>query len=364
VVNPKKSFKSLVAESKVEASDRSGRSHGRATQATVAVYAGVTTMTVSRFLRSPGLVAPETARRIRAALGETGYTPNKQAGMLATGRSTIVAAIIPSIASSIFAETVQGLSDRLQAHGLELLLASTNYSLEREEEQIRAVLGWSPAGLVVTGRSHTPAGLALMHGAQRSGTPVLEIWDHDPTDHSFAQIGFSHASVGAMMAAHLVRQGYSDLKYVDSGVFEDFRAHERGQAFAAAARSAGAAVSVYPAEQIEPMQAGRLALQAVQKTGLPRAMAFANDHLAAGAFLQAIEQGIRIPEDLALLGFGDFPISKQLGSGLCTISVKRYDIGSKCAEVLIDMRAQQAAGHMAQPQHSEIYPELVHRNST
>ena len=126
-----------------------GRSLGRATQATVAEQAGVTPMTVSRFLRAPAQVAPNTAVKIRAALQRTGYTPNKHAGMLAGRRSSIVAVIVPSIASATFSGTVQALSDGLQSHALELLLAATNYDPQREEQQIRAVLAWSPSALVV-----------------------------------------------------------------------------------------------------------------------------------------------------------------------------------------------------------------------
>ncbi len=364
MINPKKSSISPLPTNHADSVIRSGRSHGRATQATVALHAGVTPMTVSRYLRAPALVAPETARRIVSALRQTGYTPNKQAGMLASGKSSIVAAIIPNIASSIFAETVQGLSDALQSHGLELLLASTNYSLEREEEQIRAVLGWSPAGLVVTGRDHSLAALALMKQAKQAGTPVLEIWDLDPSDAEFAQIGFSHAAVGAMMAEHLLRCGHRELVYVDSGVREDFRAHERGQAFVAAARAGGARANVHQAQSVEPMEAGRLAFKALQDKGLPKGIAFANDHLAAGAFLQATAQGLRLPRDVAILGFGDFPISRQLGGGLCTVSVERYDIGSKCAQLLIDMQAALKAGRFIQSAHAAVQPELVHRSTT
>jgi len=94
------------------------------------------------------------------------------------GSARMVAALIPSIANSIFAETVQGLADALQGSGCELLLASTGYSVEREEEQLRALLGWFPSALVITGRRHTPGALALLRQAQARGTPVIEIWDH------------------------------------------------------------------------------------------------------------------------------------------------------------------------------------------
>ncbi len=366
MANPKKSSISLApgAGPSNLAASRNGRGHGRVTQATVARHAGVTPMTVSRFLKAPQLVGANTASRVQSALVSTGYTPNKHAGMLASGRSNIVAAIIPSIASSIFAETVQGLSDTLQQRGLEVLLACTNYSLEREEEQIRAVLGWSPCALVVTGRRHSPAALALMHGARQGGTPVLQIWDHDPRDKQFVQIGFSHGAVGAMMARHLLACGYRDLAYVDSGVPEDFRAHERGEAFVRVATKAGARSRVVQAPRAEPMAAGRAALLDMLASGLPRAAAFANDHLAAGAFLEAAAQRLEVPGELALLGFGDFAISSQLRPGLSTVSVGRYEIGSVCATTLLAMLQSAEQGRPPGLAHGVVQPRLVRRKST
>ena len=341
-----------------------GRGHGRATQATVARQAGVTTMTVSRYLREPQRVASSTAGRIAAALALTGYTPNKHAGMLASGRSSMVAAIIPNIATATFAETVQGLSDLLQPRGMELLLASTSYSLEREEEQIRAVLGWSPSALVVTGRQHTAAALAMMRQAQADGVPVLEMWDHDPADRSFVQVGFSHEAVGAMMAGHMLQQGHRDLAYVDSGVREDYRAHRRAQAFVAAIRAAGASVHVIEAPRIEPMAAGRAAFADMRKSRLPRAVAFASDNFAAGAYLGALEAGIRMPDELAILGFGDFPVSRQLPGGISTVSVSPHAIGQACARQLIATWAALSDGRTPVRRHRVVAPRIVARRSS
>ena len=327
-----------------EALPRQRRGHGRVTLEEVATQAGVTSITVSRFLREPQRVAPATAERIRVALQATGYLPNKQAGQLASGRSRIVAAIIPSIANSIFAETVQGLSDGLQPAGYELLLASTGYSMEREEEQIRALLGWFPSGLIVTGRHHTPAALAMLRAAVAAGTPVVEVWDLQPAaakaalpQAGFTQVGFNHERVGRAMAEHLLSLGHTTLAYVDSGVAEDFRAHERGAGFQAAARAAGAKVRLVRAPKGEAIASGRLALAALMDGQRPivSAAAFANDHLACGAILEAGARRIGVPGDLALMGFGDFPISAQLSPALTTVSPPRYQIGHQAAGLLL-----------------------------
>ena len=322
------------------------RGHGRTTLADVAAAAGVTAITVSRYLREPHRVAPETASAVAAALHQTGYLPNKQAGVLASaasatpGSARMVAALIPSIANSIFAETVQGLADALQGSGCELLLASTGYSVEREEEQLRALLGWFPSALVITGRRHTPGALALLRQAQARGTPVIEIWDHHPEvgAERFTQIGFDHEQVGRAMAEHLIERGYRSLAYVDSGVAEDFRAHERGDGFVAAARRRRVPARRVTAPAGEAIGAGRQALTALLRAdGQPkvRAAAFANDHLACGALLEAHSRGLAVPRDLALLGFGDFSLGRQLDPLLSTVHTPRFEIGQAAARALL-----------------------------
>lgn len=321
------------------------RGHGRATLADVAAAAGVTAITVSRYLREPHRVAAATAEVIARAIVETGYVPNKQAGVLASaggGSSRMVAALIPSIANSIFAETVQGLADGLQGSGCELLLASTNYSIEREEAQLRALMGWFPSAIVVTGRRHSAGALALMRAARDRGTPVIEIWDHHRSARGFTQIGFDHAEVGRAMALHLLERGHRSLAYVDSGVAEDFRAHERGETFLATAAAQGGPAQRVVAPAAEAIEAGRAALAALlDASGRPRvsAVAFANDHLACGALLEAQARRIAVPSSLALLGFGDFVLGRQLAPGLSTVRLPRLEIGQAAARALLESLA-------------------------
>lgn len=366
MANPRKTIQSPArpAAPKADRSPRTrGRSFGRATQATVAEQAGVTTMTVSRFLRSPDRVACGTADKIRAALQRTGYTPNKHAGMLAGRRSSIVAVIVPSIASATFSGTVQSLSDGLQSHELELLLAATNYDLQREEQQIRAVLAWSPSALVVTGRTRTRSATALLRQAQASGIPVLQIWDFAARDDSFVQIGFDHTRVGELMARHLLSRGHDDLVYVDNSVPQDLRAHARGNAFARVVRKAHGRVRMVAMPNVEPMAAGGAVLQQLLTEGMPRAIAFASDFPAAGAWLLAQRAGIAVPAQLALLGFGDYPIASQLGAGLSTVSVDRHALGTICAQQLLSMVYPDTCAPVEAEQR-EIRPRVVARGST
>lgn len=326
----------------------------------VAQVAGCTSITVSRYLREPSLVAEETAERIRWALRQTGYVPNKQAGQLASGRSNMVAALVPNLAHSIFAETLQGLSDALQGAGLELLLGSTNYSLEREEEQLRAVLGWFPGAVVVTGRHHSHGALRLLRDARAKGTPVVEILDHhSQCEAGFTQVGFSHDAAGRAMAAHLIERGHRRLVYVDTGEAQDFRAHERGAGFLAAARAAGAQADLVRAPSGDRYDAGRHMLGVLldMHAGVSAA-AFSNDHLACGVLLEAQRRGVAVPRALALLGFGDFSIGRHLQPALSTVSTPRYEIGRAAAQAVIDAIQGRA------PVHRELTFQLLARQTT
>lgn len=340
------------------------RGHGRPTLREVADLAGVTSITVSRYLREPERVAAETAERIREAIAQTGYLPNHQAGGLASGASKMVAALIPNVGHSIFAETIQGLQEGLRQSGHELLLAATDYSMEREEAQLRAVIGWNLGGLIVTGRHHSPGALRLMHGVRAAGTPVIEIWDCAPQtadEQGFAQIGFSHEAVGRAMARHLLAQGHRSLAYVESPVAEDYRAQERGDGFRAETRAAGARTTILRAAAGDVFDAGRVMLERLRQKKHPAitAVAFANDHLACGALMEAQACGLKVPQDLAVLGFGDFPLGRQMRPALSTVRPPRAEIGRAAAAALL--RAIESGDEVL----GEALPwSLIERDST
>ena len=320
---------------------RARRGHGRPTLHDVADAAEVTRITVSRFLRSPEIVASATAQRIRKAIEQVGYVPNYQAGQLASAQSRIIAALIPNVGHSIFAETIQGLAEGLRGSGFELMLASTGYSLEREEEQLRALLGWSPGAIVVTGRRHSRGALRLLKEAQSAGVPVVEIWDFGDDKRGggqFAQIGFNHKEVGRAMARHLLAHGHKSMAYVDSSVAADFRAHERGEGFIAEARAHGATVTMLQPEPGDVFDAGRelLAQLVAKRANKPTAAAFTNDQLACGALMEAQARGIAVPAQLAIMGFGDFPLGRQMRPSLSTVCPPRAEIGRAAAAALLE----------------------------
>ncbi|CAN0422206.1 unnamed protein product, partial [Phaeothamnion confervicola] len=140
----------------------------------VARLARVSMITVSRAINQPDKVAPKTRARIEAAIARLGYVPNLTAGSLASNRSRIIGAIVPTIDNSIFAETVRGLSEKLEAAGYQLLLGQTAYRENAEESLVTAFLGRRVDGMVLTGVRHSAATVKRLRAA---GVPIVETWD-------------------------------------------------------------------------------------------------------------------------------------------------------------------------------------------
>src|SRR6476469_4221529 len=184
--------------------------HTAATLSAVAKLAGVSSITVSRAVRLPGLVAPETRGRDEAAMRELGYVPNQVAGSLASARTSSVGVLVPTIANSIFADTVQGLSDELEPLGYALILAQSRYDDAREDRMLSALLSRRPEAIIMVGSPATEDGARLL---RRAGLPVAETWDL-PAAPIDAVAGFNNYEAGVAVARHLVEQGRNSLAFI------------------------------------------------------------------------------------------------------------------------------------------------------
>ncbi|MGT2495206.1 LacI family DNA-binding transcriptional regulator [Cupriavidus basilensis] len=110
----------------------------------MAKIAGVSPITVSRVVNQPGLVSARTVARVQEAIQRTGYVPNLLAGGLASRRSRLIAAIVPTIANSIFADTIQALTDRFSQAGYQMMLGLSGYAATREQDLLAAILCAAP----------------------------------------------------------------------------------------------------------------------------------------------------------------------------------------------------------------------------
>lgn len=313
---------------------RKRRGAGRVTLNAVAREAGVSAITVSRYFNQPETVSPERRERIAAVVAELGYVPNLVAGGLASARGKIVGMVIPNISGPIFANTIQGFSDTLSRHGYQLLLASSYFSTEQEENAVRAFLGWSPAALVLTSHFHSSGTEKMIAEAD---IPVIETWDYQP-DREPMQIGFSHHEVGVSAARYLHDKGYRRIAFVQNSALGDLSALERRDGYAATVRGFGLEPWVFaPDTDRAPFEAGKQAMEALMNAApRPDAIIFANDNLAAGGLLAGQRAGLRIPEDCAVLGFGDYPFAEMLLPSLSTIKPPALEIGVLAATRVLE----------------------------
>lgn len=318
----------------IDHSPRKRRGAGRVTLSTVAQQAGVSAITVSRYFNQPDQVSPERRERIAAVVAQLGYVPNLVAGGLASARGKIVGMVIPNISGPIFANTIQGFSDTLSRHGYQLLLASSYFSVEQEESAVRAFLGWSPAALVLTSHFHSPGTEKMIATAD---IPVIETWDYQP-ERGPIQIGFSHVDVGVTAARYLHKKGYRRIAFVLNSSAGDFSALERRDGYLSGVRELGLEPRVYtPPEGMAPFEAGKQAMQALMLAPAPPdAIIFANDNLAAGGLLAGQRAGLKIPENCAVLGFGDYPFAEMLLPSLSTIKPPALEIGVLAATRVLE----------------------------
>ncbi|OLU17329.1 MULTISPECIES: LacI family DNA-binding transcriptional regulator [unclassified Pseudomonas] len=314
-------------------SPRKRRGAGRVTLSAVAERIGVSSITVSRYFNQPDQVSQELRERIRRAVEEMGYVPNLVAGGLASAKGRIVGMVIPNISGPIFAQTIQGFSDTLTRHGYQLLLASSYFSEEQEESAVRAFLGWSPAALVVTSHFHSAGTEKMLADAD---IPLVEIWDYQP-DRAPLQVGFLHAQVGVSAARYLLDKGYRRIAFVQNSVPGDFSALERRDGYADTVRAAGLEPwSFAPDDNLLPFEAGKQAMESLMHAAQrPDAIIFANDNLAAGGLLAGRRAGVRIPEDCAVVGFGDYAFAPMLMPSLTTIRPPARQIGEVAAQRIL-----------------------------
>ncbi len=294
----------------------------------VAAAAGVAPMTVSRVLNSPDQVAPETAQRVRAAIDRLGYVPNLLAGGLSSRRSRIVAAIIPTVASPIFAASLGAFTDELDAAGYHVVLGLSGYGPENGEEAlVGAILGRRPDGLLLTGTEHSAV---TRRRLTLAGVPVVEIWDlvDDPAD---MVVGFDHRAVGAAVAALFLGQGYRRFAAVGA---DDTRAIIRRRGFTDALPP-GSLLLDQQLPAPASMQGGRAAVAGLRLGAEPVALFCSSDLSAAGAVIEAGARGIAVPDRLAICGFGDLEVGRAMQPSVSTVSVDGGEIGRAAARCLL-----------------------------
>ncbi|CAB3677353.1 LacI family DNA-binding transcriptional regulator [Paraburkholderia rhynchosiae] len=300
----------------------------------VAAQAGVAPITVSRVFNSPETVAPETLERVRQVVQKLGYVPNRLAGGLSSSRSRLIAAIVPTIAHSLFSETIQVFSETMSRAGYQVLLALSGYNDSSEEALLDAVLSRRPEGVLLTGVAHTDS---LRERLANVGIPIVETWDmtDQPID---MLVGFSHYQIGVAVAEHFLQKKVRKPGLLSAN---DARALARRGGFRERLAQSGirdiAEVLVAPPSSVA---VGKAALsRLIEQAPDIDAVFCGSDLLAIGALGAAKQLGLSVPLQLAICGFGDLEFATETTPQLTSVRVDGTRIGLTAARCLLDRLA-------------------------
>lgn len=308
------------------------RSAGGVRLADVARAVGVSINTVSRALRAPNTVRPELRRRIEGEVERSGYVPNRLAGSLAGAHTNVVGVVITSLFYSEFAEIIETLQRDLTSAGLHVMIGNSRYDQEEERSLVRAMVSWRPAAIVLVGVDHHPRTLEHLRAA---AVPVIEIWDltEAPFD---SVVGMDHHRIGMEQARHLLAAGCRALAFLGAVREHDYRARKRLAGFRAAAAQAGASVEV----EIEPGGGSptvgiELARRIFARAPGVDGIACNSDAVAFGVMSEFARLGRRIPEDVAVIGFGNNEACACMTPALSSVRPPRAEIGHTAAATVL-----------------------------
>lgn len=313
----------------VPGTGRSTRSHARATLVELAAAAGVSTATASRALNTPHLLSRDTLARVHAAIASTGYIPSLIGSAAISNRSRLVAMLIPESTLAPFESTIRAVVTELGKDGYQAVFGI--YSRASTREQIvTQMLSRRPEGMILIGMPVMAGTRDLMIAA---GLPIVETWEI-PSEPLDMVAGISHADCGTALGEFILAKGYRRIQLLDTSIGLVIQRHDR---IAQVLTDAGWAAPVRTrVSQAASVVEGRRTLARMASGGeLPEAIVCADDLLAHGVLIEAAMRGIRIPEDLAVLGFGDLDYMRDLEPPLTTISISGEAIGRAAAGLML-----------------------------
>jgi len=336
--------------------DETGKGADRAVRVEdVARVAGVSPITVSRTLRTPDIVKPETRRRVEEAVAKTGYVVNTIASSLRSGQSAFIPVFVASLQNPHYAAAMQGMIDAFDGTRFRLTFSQAGYAEDMSAEQVRMLLPFRPAAFVFSGIVRNAEARSYLRSLH---VPVLELWGEAeaPIDMLVTSPG---REGGRLLGEHLAGQGVEHIAYIGH---TGSRSAPRIEGFRAALRDAGRDIALlHSVEGTSEMEDGVAVVDTILGQ-LPQcdAMAFGTDVMAAGALLRLQELGKRVPDDIAIAGYGDLFFAANTRPRLTSIRTVPYAVGRRAGELL---RTRLTVGRVAEPV-IQVPLSLVVREST
>ncbi|CAD6545729.1 HTH-type transcriptional repressor CytR [Paraburkholderia kirstenboschensis] len=305
-----------------------------ATLREVAQLACVSKATVSRFINSPEIVSPSVRERIQLAIDHLGWVPHAAARALATQRTGTVGAVVPTLANEHFATAIQVLQDELEEKGYTLLLACSEYDLQREYRQVRKMLERGVDAIAVVGEGHHPDLYPLL---KQRDVPCVSTFTFGPKQRSIS-VGVDNYRAFYDATNYLLDLGHRRIAMIAQNADTNDRAAARREGVRVALAERG--IAIHPAHMAEGywgVQEGRKLFSQIMAAPIepPTALVCGNGSFATGAMLEAMAAGYDVPGHLSLIGFDDFEVMAELPIPITTVRVPSAEIGRRTAELLI-----------------------------
>jgi LacI family transcriptional regulator len=305
----------------------------------VAQNAGVSTATVSRCLNTPGRVTKHTRDKVEQAIKALGYSPNFGARVMASKRTYTIGAIIPTMENAIFARGLQAFQDELRAKGYTLIVASSSYDPEIEEEQIRTLVSRGVDGLLLIGHDRSPH---ICEYLKVQNIPTLVAWAHD-SHAQLPSIGFDNFTSMCELTKYILSLGHKHFGMISAWT----KSNDRARARVLAVRETMLKDGLDPTKlavietDYSIQSAGEAFCKIMSNTPRPTVIVCGNDVLAAGVIRQAKRQGINVPNDISVTGFDDIELASITSPEITTVHVSHRRMGKEAASILINMLESQ-----------------------
>ncbi len=297
----------------------------------VARMAGVSPSTVSRILNGTAKVSDDKRIAVQAAIEKMNFAPNQMAQGLKKGRSMTIGIVVQDISSPFFDETLRGVDDSLKGTGFASVIVSGHWNAEEEVQRIRLLLARKVDGIILLSGRISDEDILRFAGTRPIVSTGREL-------HTASALGFKLDNEnGAYLAVrHLIDLGHRRIAFV-TGPANNNDAAERMAGYARALAEAGIEVNMNLVAEGDFHEAGGMqALNRLFETNQQFTAVFAaNDLSAYGARLCMYRKGIRVPDDISLIGFDDLPGSEYTTPPLTTVRQPLYDMGRIATQALL-----------------------------
>jgi LacI family transcriptional regulator len=328
----------------------------------VAALADVSLGTVSNVVNSPDLVSEKTRERVTTAIAKLGWVPNESARQLRAGRSRAIGMVVLDIANPFFTDLVLGAEDYVQERGYFVQVSNSAQEPGREHSHLKLLEQQRVGGVLLApiwGLSDQVTQL------QRRGIPVV-LLDRagDATD--LCSVSVDDVEGGRLAMQHLLDHGHTHIALVGGpGELQQVRDRRLG-AEVARSRHGNADVLTISTPNLDTASGVAAAgeLVALPPSERPTAVFAANDLLAIGVLQGFVTQGLRVPEDVAIIGYDDVSFAAAAAVPLSSIRQPRRELGRRAAELLFDEIETSISGEPHEHQAVRFSPELIVRRSS